>query len=89
MQSISGITSGSMTCDDGVEREYIKIVLAGTDPAAIYKMGIFVAPLHYYTEGYTGNLNENGVAPGNKEFMDFLKTKNDKPLGAGPYFREL
>lgn len=85
VQSISGITSGSMTCDDGVEREYIKIVLAGTDPAAIYKMGIFVAPLHYYTEGYTGNLNENGVAPGNKEFMDFLKTKNDKPLGAGPY----
>ena len=85
VQNISGITSGKMNCDDGVEREYIKIVLDAIDPTAIYKMDIFAAPLHYYTEGYTGTLNENGVDLDNKDFMDFLKTRNDKPLGAGPY----
>lgn len=85
VKSISGITSGKMLCDDGVEREYVKVVVNGVDPTAIFKLGIAVAPMHYYTEGYTGTLNEYGVALGNREFMDFLKTKNTKPVGAGPY----
>ena len=85
VKSISGITSGTMICDDGVEREYVKVVLNGVDPTAIFKLGVDVAPFHYYTDGYTGSLNEYGVDTGNKEFMDFLKTKNDRPLGAGPY----
>jgi peptide/nickel transport system substrate-binding protein len=85
VKSISGITSGTMKCDDGVEREYVKVVLNGVDPTAIFKLGVTVAPFHYYTDGYTGSLNEYGVDTGNKEFMDFLKTKNDRPLGAGPY----
>jgi peptide/nickel transport system substrate-binding protein len=85
VKSISGITTGKMTCDDGVEREYVKVVVNGVDPVAIFRLGVSVAPMHYYTEGYTGQLNEFGVATGNKEFMDFLKTKNSKPVGAGPY----
>ncbi|MGI6622614.1 MAG: ABC transporter substrate-binding protein [Acetivibrionales bacterium] len=88
VQSISGITSGKMECDDGVEREYIKVVIDGVDPTAIFKFQIEAAPLHYYTDGYTGTLNENGVDLDNKEFMDFLKTKNNKPVGAGPYIFE-
>jgi len=83
--SISGITSGKMVCDDGVEREFVKVVIEGVDPTAIFKLGVQVTPFHYYTEGYTGTLNEFGVDTGNKEFMDFLKKKNDKPVGAGPY----
>ncbi len=85
VKSISGITSGKMVCDDGVEREYIKVVLDGVDPTAIFKLGVYVTPAHYYTDGYTGKLNEYGIALETKEFMDFLKTKNSKPVGAGPY----
>ncbi len=85
ISSISGITSGKVTCDDGVEREYVKIVLDGVDPTAIFKLGIEVVPCHYYTEGYTGKLDEHGVALNTKEFMDHLKTKNNAPMGAGPY----
>ena len=48
-------------------------------------MGIEVAPFHYYTEGYSGALNDYGVALNTPEFMTHLKSKNDKPLGAGPY----
>jgi peptide/nickel transport system substrate-binding protein len=86
--SISGITTGTVTGEDGVERETIQIVVDGVDPTAIFKMGVTVAPAHYYTDGYTGTLNEYGVETGSKEFMDFLKTKNVKPVGAGPYIFE-
>jgi peptide/nickel transport system substrate-binding protein len=85
VQNISGITSGTMTGDDGVEREYLKVVINGVDPTAIFKLGVEVAPVKYYTAGYTGKLNANGVELNTKAFMDFLKTKNDKPVGAGPY----
>ncbi len=83
--SISGITSGTMTGDDGVEREYVQIIVNGVDPTAIFKMGIEVAPFHYYTEGFAGELNEYGVALNDPSFMELLKSKNDAPLGAGPY----
>ncbi len=85
VKSITGITSGTMVSDDGVEREFIKVVLNGVDPTAIFKLGVIVSPHHYYTEGYTGTLNDFAVDTGNKDFMAFLKTKNDRPLGAGPY----
>ena len=34
--SISGITTGTVTSDDGVEREYVKVVIEGVDPTAIF-----------------------------------------------------
>ncbi|NLI52941.1 MAG: hypothetical protein GX417_01295 [Clostridiales bacterium] len=83
--SISGITSGTMTGEDGVDREYIQIVINGIDPTAIFKMGIEVAPMHYYTEGFTGTLNEYGVSLNDPAFMEVLKSKNVAPMGAGPY----
>ncbi len=83
--NISGITTGKVTCDDGVERDYVKVVLNGVDPVAIFQLGITVAPFHYYTEGYTGTLDEHGVDLNSKEFIAHLKTKNSAPLGAGPY----
>lgn len=85
---ISGITSGKEVCADGVERDFIQIVIDGIDPVAIFQLGITIAPFHYYTGGYTGTLNANGVETGSKEFMDFVKSKNDKPVGAGPYIFE-
>lgn len=82
---ITGITYGTTVCEDGVEREYIKMEIDGVDPTAIFKLGVAVAPFHYYTDGYTGELNEFGVALNTPEFMSHLKTKNSAPLGAGPY----
>ena len=87
VQSISGITTGKLTCDDGVEREYIRIVMDGVDPTAIFKLGVSVVPCIFTP--VIGKLNENGVELSSKAFMDHLKTKNDQPLGAGPYvFKE-
>ena len=83
--SIAGITSGTEMGEDGVEREYIAFNVQGVDPTAIFKMGVLVVPMHYYTEGYTGELNEFGVDIGNPDFMQFLKEKNTQPMGAGPY----
>ena len=60
--SISGVTSGKEAGTDGVEREYIQIVMNGVDPTAIFKMAFYASPLHYYTEGFTGTLNEFGVS---------------------------
>ena len=85
---ITGITSGTVVSDDGVEREYVKVVLDGVDPTAIFKLGVSVVPQHYYTEGFAGETNEQGVVVGDKDFMAHLKTKNDKPVGAGPYVFE-
>ncbi len=85
VESISGITTGTMTGDDGVEREYVQVVLNGIDPTAIFRMGIEVAPMHYYTEGFTGELNAYGVSLNDPAFMEVLKSKNVAPMGAGPY----
>ncbi len=85
VNNISGITSGLEKCEDGVVREYIEIVIDGVDPVAIFKIGVTVAPWHYYTEGFTGEMNEHGVSLNDPAFMAHLKTKNDKPMGAGPY----
>lgn len=88
VQTITGITSGKEVCEDGVEREYVEVIIDAVDPVAIYQIGITVAPFHYYTEGFAGELNENGVVTGSAEFMQHMKTKNDKPMGAGPYVFE-
>ncbi len=85
VSSISGITSGTMTCEDGVDREYVQVVINGVDPTAIYQFEIYVSPCHYYTEGFTGTLNEFGVSTNDPEFIELLKSKNGAPLGAGPY----
>lgn len=85
VKSISGITSGVMTCEDGVDREYIQVVSNGVDPTAIFKFNMYIAPFHYYTQGYTGELNEFGVALSDPAFIQVLKDKNGAPLGAGPY----
>ena len=85
VSSIEGITVGSEVCEDGIERDTITFVAEGIDPTAIFRFSIAVMPKHYYTDGYEGELNEYGVDIGNPDFMTFLKSKNDKPMGAGPW----
>ena len=51
-------------------------------------MGVDVAPKAYYLDGFAGELNDFGVNPANNELIEHLKTKNDKPMGGGPYVFE-
>lgn len=83
--NISGITTTTVTGDDGVERDAIEVILNGVDPTAIFKLGVTVNPKHYYTDGFSGDLNVNGVVTGDADFIQHLKDKNTQPLGAGPY----
>ena len=85
---ITGITTGTVVGEDGVERESLEIIVNGVDPTAIFKLGIRVSPMHYYNEGYTGELNDYGVDTGNRDYMEHLKSKNDHPVGPGPYVFE-
>lgn len=86
--SITGITTSKVTGEDGAEHDAVELVLNGVDPTAIFKMGVNVSPKAYYTEGYTGELNEFGVNPTDPAFIENMKTKNEAPLGAGPYIFE-
>ena len=72
-----------MLCDDGVEEKF-KVVVNGVDPTAIFKL-VSRSPMHIH-EGYTGTLNEYGVALGIENFW----TPEDKTSSnrlARPYFR--
>lgn len=88
VKDIKGITTGKEVCEDGVEREFVQFVIDGVDPTAIFKFQIPVAPMHYYTEGFKGELDEHGVSIADPDFIQCLKDKNDKPMGAGPYIFE-
>ena len=82
---ITGITYGTTICDDGQIRETIEVVLNGIYPTAIFQFLLYVCPWEYYTAGFNGQLNEFGVSLNDNAFMNVLKDKNDKPMGAGPY----
>lgn len=89
VDSVSGITTGTRVCEDGVERETLTIKLYNVDPVAMYQMGFVVTSCDYYTKGFTGTLDEHGVSFNDASFMDCLKEKNKLPFGAGPYiFKE-
>lgn len=86
--SISGITTSKVTGEDGAEHDAVELILNGVDPTAIFKMGVNVSPKAYYSEGYEGELNEFGVNPTDRASIENMKTKNEAPLGAGPYIFE-
>lgn len=89
VKSISGITKGKEVCSDGVERETITVVINGVDPAAIWKFGFNVTPMHYYAgqarHDAANGVDNFGVDFSSTEFMAELKDKNGLPMGAGPY----
>lgn len=85
VNSISGISFSTVKCEDGVSRDCFEVVIDGVDPLAAVKLNLWVAPKHYYTEGYSGPLDKNGADFKSAEFMAHLESKNEAPLGAGPY----
>lgn len=89
VESVSGITKGVKTID-GTEYETISIVTNTQSPTTIYKLAIPIVPKAYYTKGYAYSnadkaINNFGCQFNSVEFMRHLKTKNDKPIGSGPY----
>lgn len=92
IETISGITTASSEANND---DILIIKLNGQNPKAIYNFGFTVAQKSYYTDGFTytdGSIRNGGVQLGRKadlsidsSFMDHLKTRNNKPQGAGPY----
>lgn len=87
VKSISGITTGTKVCDDGVTRDTVTIKVNGVDPTTIWQFTIPIAPMHYYAgEENAANYNgvDNfGVVFNDQDFQNQLKIA--VPMGAGPY----
>ena len=71
----------------GIEKtgEYsLRVTLTKVDAAAIYQLGIIIAPLHYYgdTAKYDYDNNMFGFDKGD---LSSVRAKTTQPLGAGPY----
>jgi len=50
-------------------------------------MGVDIAPKSILPRSFDGEVNEFGVSiPANRDLIEHLKTKNDKPMGAGPLY---
>ena len=62
----------------------IEVTLKGFDATAIYKLGVSVAPLHYYGDEamYDYANNKFGFPFGD---LSIVKAKTTMPMGAGPY----
>ncbi len=87
--NISGITKGTKNVG-GTTYQTITIQTTKQDPKTILSLGVVIAPKAYYTAGYTYKTGDDvlvnyGAELNSAEFMAHLKTKNSKPVGAGPY----
>lgn len=62
----------------------LKVTMTATDVAAVYALGIPVAPLHYYgvKEAYDYDKAQFGFTKGD---LSTVRAKTAAPLGAGPY----
>ncbi len=80
-------TGSSADYISGIEKvnDYeVKVTLTSVDAAAIYQLGIAVAPLHYYgdIEQYDYDAHQFGFPKGD---LSLVREKTNVPLGAGPY----
>ncbi len=62
----------------------MRVTLTEIDAAAIYQLGIYIAPLHYYgaKEKYDYDNNKFGFDKGD---LTPVRAKTTQPMGAGPY----
>ncbi len=97
--SISGIKildasqfKGDTKYESG-EYEMLQVTIDGVDPKAKWNFAFTVAPMHYYTtpelyaaamadEDYSENF---GVEMSSNTFMNYIKSRNGLPVGAGVY----
>lgn len=62
----------------------MRVVTNSVDATAIYKLGVNIAPLHYYGDkaAYDYDNNKFGFTKGD---LSGVKAKTTEPMGAGPY----
>ena len=62
----------------------VNIHMTSFDATAIYNVGLYMAPLHYYGDpaAYDYENNKFGFAKGD---LSAIKAKTSEPIGAGPY----
>lgn len=78
-ESVLSITGINMVDDYTVE-----FTLNGFDASAVYKLGLTVAPLHYYGDADLFD-PENGQYGFPMNDLSSVEEKNGAPVGAGPY----
>ena len=84
----AGVKTGdSAETITGIEKtgDYsVRVTLTQIDAAAIYQLGITIAPLHYYgdTAKYNYEKNQFGFEKGD---LSSIRAKTTEPMGAGPY----
>lgn len=61
-----------------IDERTVKVTIDGIDPAAIYQFVFPLAPQHYYGADENGNQWTKGD-------LSLVKSKNDAPMGSGPY----
>lgn len=83
-----GIKTGESAANiAGIEKtgEYsVRVTLTQVDAAAIYQLGVIIAPLHYYGDAakYDYDNNKFGFEKGD---LSTVRAKTTQPMGAGPY----
>ncbi len=92
MPSFADYTKGVQTGESaasisGIQKtgDYsVRVTLTQVDAAAIYQLGIPVAPMHYYGDAslYDYDADSFGFVKGD---LSIVKSKTTQPMGAGPY----
>ncbi len=67
-----------------VDDHTVDITLTEVDATAIYSLGVYVAPMHYYGDAslYDYDNNSFGFVKGD---LSSVRAKTTNPMGAGPY----
>ncbi len=82
--SLAGAGVPNITGIKKLSDTVVEITVNGFDAAAVYKLGIQVAPLHYYGDEaqYDYDNNQFGFPFGD---LSIVKEKTTQPMGAGAY----
>lgn len=83
-----GVTTGaSVDHIKGIQKtgeNSLRVVLTQVDATAIYQLGVYIAPMHYYGDEskYDYDNNKFGFDKGD---LSIVRAKTTQPMGAGPY----
>ncbi len=79
-----GESAASISGIQKIDNNNLRVVMTEVDATAIYQLGVYVAPLHYYGDAAQFDIANNkfGFPKGD---LSIVRDKTTKPMGAGPY----